>query len=248
MRTTARLVISAVLLSTGALALLGTACGETERTGEREAVLAQVDTVVIELGGEAAARLDRGQRWRMIGSVGAGLPPPFFQARDLPEPDSRGARLVRAYCVQCHGIPAPQMHSAAEWPILMRRMQMRAQTLHDRMGGPMTRELMGEVSLSGMAAAVLPSPEDADTLLAYFERHAMPAAGPEELEGPGAAFFVQRCGTCHEPPSPSAHDAEEWEKVVGRMRTNMAVMSVTPLTDDEVRRILGFLEDRVEAR
>lgn len=235
-----------------ALALVVAGCQDSAGGGrdpaDREAVLAEVDTVVVELGGEAAARLDRGQRWRMISSVGAGLPPPIFQEQDLPEPTSRGAQLLRAYCVQCHGIPAPQMHSAAEWPILMRRMQMRATTLHDRMGGPMTRELLGEVLLSGMASAVLPSAADADTLLAYLERHAMPAAAPGELgTGPEAERFVQRCGTCHEAPAPGAHTPDEWEEVVGRMRANMAVMSVKPLTDEEVRRVLAFLEERAGA-
>lgn len=212
---------------------------------DRQAVLAEVDTVLMELGGGAAMQLQRGQRWRMISSVGAGLPPPGFEAPDLPEAGSRSAALVEAYCVQCHWLPAPQMHSAAEWPVLQRRMLMRAQTLHQRMGGPMTEELMGEILLSGMASAAIPSPEDADSLLAYLQRNAMPAIDPADL-GPGeeTAFFVGRCGLCHETPSPAAHTASEWEAVVGRMQGNMALMGVAPLTDQEARRVLAFLKDR----
>lgn len=252
MRTTVRLAFVAILVLTP-FVTLATGCGEKEdqtRSPERrEAVLAEVDAVMIELGGEAAAQLDRGQLWRMISSIGAGLPPPMYRASDLPEPESRGARLVGAYCVQCHWIPAPEMHSAEEWPVLMRRMQMRAQTLHDRMGGPLTRDLMGDILMSGMASAILPAPEDADSLLAYFQRNAMPAIDPEDLgEGREVDFFVDRCALCHETPDPAAHTMAEWNEVVGRMRANMAVMSVKPLTDEEVRRVLAFLEERVNER
>lgn len=229
--------------------LVGGCAGEEGQEGPppetRQAILAETDSVLMELGGEAARRLERGQRWRMISSVGAGLPPPDFPAEALPEPDSRGAALVQAYCVQCHWIPAPQMHSADEWPILMRRMILRARTLHDRMGGPVTRGLVGEILLSGMASAEVPSPEDADTLLAYFQRYAMPAAEPGELgEGEDTDFYRQACGTCHETPSPKAHTGIEWEEVVGRMQSNMAVMSVEPLSDREVERVVSFLRER----
>ena len=77
----------------------------------------------------------------------------------------------------------------------------------------------------------------------------MPAIDEEELgEGPDTEFFLRECATCHEAPDPAAHTAEEWEEVVGRMRANMAVMSVDPLTDEEVRRVLSFLEERTGAR
>lgn len=204
---------------------------------------------MVELGGEATAQLDRGQLWRMMSSIGAGLPPPMYRASDLPEPESRGAQLVGAYCVQCHWVPAPEMHSAEEWPVLMRRMELRARTLHERMGGPMTRGLMGDVLLSGMASAVLPSEEDADSLLAYFQRNAMPVVDPTTLgEGSEVEFYVGQCAVCHETPDPVAHTMEEWEQVVGRMRGNMAVMNVEPLSDEDVRRVLAFLEERVNGQ
>lgn len=40
----------------------------------------------------------------------------------LPEPESDGARLVRDYCGQCHGVPAPDAHVAANWPPVVQRM------------------------------------------------------------------------------------------------------------------------------
>lgn len=234
------------ILMFGFMLALGCRQGSDQEASESsEEILAEVDTVLSELGGLATASLDRGQRWRMVSSTGSGLPPPNFNLADLPEPDARGATLLEVYCIQCHWLPAPQMHSAEEWPILMRRMVMRAQTLHDRMGGPMTRGILGQYLLSGMASAQTPSVEDIDSLVAYLQRNAMPVAGLDEL-GIGAEkeFFVSRCGFCHETPSPSAHTAAEWPAVVARMHTNMALMTVRPLTDEETRRVLGYLEGR----
>ncbi|HET9332521.1 MAG TPA: hypothetical protein VFQ21_02935 [Gemmatimonadota bacterium] len=228
--------------------ILFTGCGQrpdSQVEGESEEILAEVDTVLSELGGIATASLDRGQRWRMVSSMGSGLPPPNFNLADLPEPDARGASLLQAYCIQCHWLPAPQMHAAEEWPILMRRMVMRAQTLHDRMGGPMTRGILGQYLLSGMASAQTPSAEDIDSLVAYLQRNAMPVAAAEELgTGPEAEFFESRCGFCHETPSPLAHTAADWPTVIARMRANMAMMSVRPVTEEEARRVMAYLEEK----
>ena len=38
--------------------------------------------------------------------------PPSIEPRELPEPGSEGARLTARYCVQCHYLPSPQMHTA----------------------------------------------------------------------------------------------------------------------------------------
>ncbi|MDX1624155.1 MAG: hypothetical protein R3199_09245 [Gemmatimonadota bacterium] len=209
---------------------------------ERREILAEVDSVLMELGGEPATEMGRGQRWRMISSIGAGLPPPAFEREDLPEPDSRGAQLLQAYCVQCHWIPAPRMHAAEEWPVLMRRMILRARTLRERMGGPVTEGLVGEFLLSGMASAEIPSPAHVDTMLGYLQAHAMPAVDPAELgDGEDVELFLRECAVCHEPPDPGAHTLPEWRQVVSRMSANMAVMGLEPLTDRERDRILSFL-------
>lgn len=233
------------ILWIGAVLLPGCERGAEQATSaESEEFLAEVDTVLSELGGVGTAGLDRGQRWRMVSSMGSGLPPPNFNLADLPEPDARGAALLRAYCIQCHWLPAPQMHAAQEWPVLMRRMVMRAQTLHERMGGPMTRGMLGRYLMSGMASAQVPSVEDIDSLTAYLQRNAMPVASPEVLgTGPESAFFAARCGFCHEIPDPAAHAAAEWPMVIARMRSNMALMGVSPLSDAEAGRVIAFLEE-----
>ncbi len=137
---------------------------------------------------------------------------------------------------------APQMHSAEEWGTLLRRMYTRAQTLSSRMGGPLTTELAGsEFAMSGMGSSIIPSAEDQDSLLAYVTRHALPVADPSEVEGPGAAQYVQSCSQCHETPSPSAHTPEEWRTLLIRMDSYFGVMGVTPMTEAERADIEAFL-------
>ncbi|HWV89766.1 MAG TPA: hypothetical protein VNZ59_06730, partial [Burkholderiales bacterium] len=51
--------------------------------------------------------------------------PPTFALQQLPEPGSRGAQLLVAYCVQCHNLPNPAMHHAEKWPGIVQRMVLR---------------------------------------------------------------------------------------------------------------------------
>lgn len=237
--------VSIVLVPLLAAVLYSTVACTGREEERRQAELAQADTLLAELGGVPTAGIERGQRWRMISSIGAGLPPASFVPENLPERDARGAAILEAYCVQCHWLPAPQMHTAAEWPLLVRRMQMRARTLRARMGGPHTSELVGKILLSGMATTELPSAADTDSLVAYLQRNALPAAGPgEPLDAPGGRLFVRVCRTCHELPSPGAHTPEQWNGVVGRMRANMVAMDVPPITDEEHRQIVAYLQER----
>lgn len=230
-------LLAAFLLST-------VACARDEAADRRQAELAAMDTLLTELGGVPTGSMERGQRWRMISSIGAGLPPASFVPENLPERGARGAVILEAYCVQCHWMPAPQMHTAAEWPLLVRRMQMRSRTLRARMGGPHTSELVGEVLLSGMASTELPSPEDSDSLVAYLQRNALPAAGLEQPDDtPGGRTVERVCRTCHELPAPSAHTPDEWAGVVARMRANMLAMDVPVITDEEYMQIVANLQE-----
>jgi cytochrome c5 len=209
--------------------------------------LARLDSVLAELGGAPTADLTRGQRWRLISSTGVGLPPSNFEASDLPEPESHGAVLLEAYCDRCHGLPAPQMHSADEWPLLLRRMQTRAETLKERLGGPITESLMGEYVLAGMATAAVASQDELVVMTAYVQKHAMPVARPGEIgESEDDLFFVQRCSACHAVPSPGAHSASEWPEVVARMRANATLQDVHPLDDQEAGRVVGYLQARAK--
>lgn len=232
-----RLALLLVLL----LIWAASACRQTDELPVED-VLSVLDSALTELGGASAAGLTRSQRWRMISSVGAGLPPTNFDPSDLPKRQSRGAGLLVAYCIQCHGVPTPQMHAAAEWPVLVRRMALRATLLRDRMGGPLTRELVGDVRMSGFASSYIPDAADTDTLIAYLQENALPVVQPGELgDDPEAEFYVQKCSICHETPSPAAHAPARWAPVVARMQENMVLMDVPPLDDAERNRIVAFL-------
>lgn len=244
-RSLPRRPIAPVLLALAAAGLLA-ACGGGEGTRATltdSARLAIADTIFQELGGELTADLSPADRWRLIGSVGVGLPPPGFRREQLPEPESRAAGLLEAYCTQCHGLPTPVMHSAAEWPTLMRRMEARSRMLRHRMEGPHLQGALGERLLQGMTSSFVPPPADRDTLLRYLRSHALPVVDEGEIPDTEAGrLFVRHCAICHEAPDPDAHTPAEWEEeVVPRMQANMGSSGLPTLTDAEQRTIVGFL-------
>ncbi len=190
------------------IAVAAFAAGCAQEASNQEIDVAVVDSVLAELGGTATAAMERGTRWRLIASVGSGLPPINYAPEELPEPGSRGAGLLQVYCIQCHWLPSPKMHTAMEWPYLLRNMLYRAQTLEYRLGGPLTTGMVGDVVMAGLETAEYPTPEQTDSILSYLQRNAMPEAEPGELtDGPGLDLFMQKCVICHAPPSPRAHTA-----------------------------------------
>lgn len=229
------------------LALVGcmagiAACGPAERAASAQGELARFDSLLADLGGPQTADLSRSQRWRLLASVGTGLPPTSYRLEDLPEPGSRAVGLQQAYCLQCHGPSSPRMHTADEWPVLVRRMLARGAALHDRLGGPRTEGLVDEMLMAGLRTAVLPSAEDTDSLIAYFRRHALPGAAPGEIpDSPDGRFYVLQCSMCHETPSPSAHGPEGAEALVGRMSALRGMLGMRPLSEEDKSRIVAFL-------
>lgn len=230
-----------VLAWLGCIAAMA-ACGPAESTSSAQDGLARFDSLLADLSGPQTADLSRSQRWRLLASVGTGLPPTSYRLEDLPEPGSRAVGLQQAYCLQCHGPASPRMHTAEEWPVLVRRMLARGAALHDRLGGPRTEGLVDEMLMAGLRTAVLPSPEDADSLIAYFRRNALPAATPGEIpDSPEARFYVAQCSVCHETPSPAAHGPEGAEALVGRMSALRGMLGMKGLTEAEKSRIVAFL-------
>ena len=168
--------------------------------------------------------------------------PPTFEASQLPEPGSRGARLAIGYCVQCHNLPNPAMHHAAKWPAIVDRMVV-------RMEG---RGNLGKLMAEMMAGVKVPAAEDKREITAYLQRHAQepldPARYPEVNRRSGEAFRVA-CNQCHVLPDPKRHTAQEWRSVVARMQENMEWMNrvvgsqrVPGEPQLRVEAILGFLE------
>ncbi len=144
--------------------------------------------------------------------------PPTFEARQLPEPGSRGAQLSLRYCVQCHNLPNPAMHEALRWPGIVERMVM-------RMEG---RGNLGTLMSEMMAGVKAPNAEETRSLIDYLRRHAQtpldPNRYPEIYRASGEAFRLA-CNQCHALPDPKRHTAEQWRAVVARMQENMEWMN-----------------------
>jgi cytochrome c2 len=140
--------------------------------------------------------------------------PPAIEPGQLPEPRSHGAQLTARYCVQCHYLPNPQMHTAARWKSTVDRMVWRMQGKGNM--GELMKEMMDKVEA--------PSEKEAAALTAYLQKHgqlemnpAHPALGTEQ----GQMFSIA-CSQCHALPDPRRHTAREWPGVVERMRRHMS--------------------------
>ena len=167
--------------------------------------------------------------------------PPTFDAAQLPERESRGAKLPVSYCVQCHNLPNPAMHDAARWPGVVRRMV-------PRMEG---KGNLGKLMADMMAGVRSPSAEEERVIVAYLRKHAqkpIDAARYPELHQPAGESFRLACNQCHVLPDPKRHDAAEWRSVVARMQENMEwmnrIVGTKPVPGEpqlRVEEILAFL-------
>src|SRR5574341_1671330 len=167
--------------------------------------------------------------------------PPTFAASQLPRRNSRGAKLVVAYCVQCHNLPNPAMHHSAKWPGIVDRMVPRMR------GKGNTGTLMAEV----LAGEKAPSAEEKREIIAYLRRNAQKPLDPvryPEVNTPFGEAFRIACSQCHTLPDPQRHTAQEWPRVVARMQENMEwmnrVVGTKPVPGEpqlRVEEILAFL-------
>ena len=158
-------------------------------------------------------------RWNTSphGEMLARILPPWSNPGSLPQAESRGARLVVRYCVQCHHLPNPAMHPADRWPKVVERMVARMQGKGNM--GALMKDMMAEVTA--------PSEEELHVLLDYLSRHAQKPLDPRrypDLATRGYAFR-EACSQCHALPDPKSHDAREWPDVVARMERNMRWMN-----------------------
>jgi cytochrome c2 len=139
--------------------------------------------------------------------------PPAIEPQALPEPRSDGARLTARYCVQCHYLPNPRMHSGARWKPIVERMVWRMQ------GNGNMGELMKEM----MAGVRVPASDEIATLNEYLQKHAQREIPPEHpaLKSTAGEIFAIACSQCHALPDPNQHTAREWPAVVERMKGHM---------------------------
>lgn len=167
----------------------------------------------------------------MMRSVMGEILPPGTDPAALPEPESPGAQLVQKYCVQCHELPGPGLHTGEEWPTVVARMQDRILRLSDAERSlihvtPMNTSEMTEV-------------------LRYLKRYGYlpldPANYPDLDTDIGQAFSAV-CSQCHALPDPKLHTMAQWRDVVRRMRRNMELLGLPDPGDAELAKAMGFLE------
>ena len=186
----------------------------------------------------------------------SGVVPPGVTPGNLPAPRSQGAKLVATYCVQCHSLPSPLMHSAAEWPGVASRMfqrmtmcsEMSRSGMMGNMGGMGMRGMMGNMGgrMAGMMNIKAPSASEQKTIVSYLEEHSLKSILPGAVPSPrsrGAILFAATCAQCHALPNPKLHTARQWPQVVARMRKNMVAMGKPVPGAATLRRITEFLQN-----
>jgi hypothetical protein len=149
----------------------------------------------------------------------------------LPDPGSPGAKALTRYCIQCHGLPAPGMQTAKEWPAIVGRMNTRMQMM------------------AGMVGMKAPRPSDLDTILRYLEEHAqkpIDKTAYADLSTPSGRAFSEFCSQCHALPDPKQHTTQEWPGVVARMKGHMAIRSKAAPGEEQTKQIVGFLKRHAE--
>jgi hypothetical protein len=140
--------------------------------------------------------------------------PPSIEPRELPEPGSEGARLTARYCVQCHYLPSPQMHSPDRWTPVVVRMVWRMQGRGNM--GALMKEMMDNVEA--------PTDQETEALAAYLKKHGQREmdSGHPALRTETGKIFSIACTQCHALPDPRRHTSREWPAVVERMKQHMA--------------------------
>jgi len=172
--------------------------------------------------------MDRaGMKEMMKNMMGTQLPP-GLDPEHLPDPRSGGAQLLARYCIQCHELPGPGLHTADEWSSVVDRMNRRM-----RMMGGMMHDIEA------------PNDDELRTLVAYLQQHAqvpIDRARYTDLSAPNGKLFEAICSQCHVLPDPRQHTANEWPGVVGRMTQNMKTMG-KPLPDQAtLETVIEFLQ------
>ena len=160
----------------------------------------------------------------LLAAANIALPPPDVKPGDLPEPNSKGAQLVAQFCAQCHNLPAPAMHSATDWPSIVRRMWLRMEWLPPLLG------------------VKVPTMAERFAMLDYLTANALRVSAANLPTGPGRETFELVCSRCHALPDPRVHSPEDWPTVFSRMQQNMERMKVAPLTRSQTSDILLYLQ------
>ena len=162
--------------------------------------------------------------------------PPAIEPQGLPEPASEGARLTARYCVQCHYLPNPRMHSGTKWKPVVERMVWRM----------LGKGNMGEVMKEMMVGVRAPTDDEIVTLGDYLQKHAQKEIAPEHpaLKSTAGEIFAIACSQCHALPDPNQHTAREWPAVVERMKGHMQWVN-TVVGSPELRTVPELKTDQI---
>ncbi len=215
------LVIAVILIAFGMIGIITTAwIGKHQKsTG------GWMSPMMDMMGG---GMMNRNHMKEMMQRMMPGILPPDIKLEDLPEPNSRGARLFVRYCTQCYYLPSPMLHTADEWPAVANRMFARMSM--------MGRGMMGIESLSL---------EEQKTIVTYLKKYSMKSIAPGTLPSPeskGAVFFSSVCSQCHSIPDPKLHTADEWPIIVERMSGHMQSRGKIAITAQEKKEIVSYLK------
>lgn len=209
----------------GSLAILLVGCSCSEQSRQERAA---GDTTGRIRPAELAREAGYSDRL-LLAAAKVALPPPGVHSADLPDPYSRGAQAVARYCSACHNLPSPTLHSATDWPGVVRRMWLRMDRLPEDLQVP------------------VPTAAERHYILDYLVTNALQVSGVALPAGPGRETFSQVCSRCHALPDPYQHSPEDWPTVVRRMEQRMNQMNVDVPQPREVGAILTYLQN-VSAR
>ena len=166
--------------------------------------------------------------------------PRVVEPRELPEPASEGARLTGRYCVQCHHLAHPAMHTPTRWRSVVDRMVWRMRGNGNM--GTLMKEMMAKVEA--------PGDRQVESIVRYLQKHAQAPIDPKHpaLATKAGGIFVLACSQCHALPDPQRHTADEWPEVVARMKRHLAwtntvvgspeLKTVPELKTDEIVKLL----------
>jgi cytochrome c5 len=203
-----------VFPTTSLIALALLACGPQQPAQRADA----------KAGGDSAQAASTANDKLLLAALRVALPPPGVTAQDLPDPHAAGAGDLAQFCTRCHNLPAPTIHSATDWPSVVRRMWLRMDRLSPEFGVP------------------VPTAEQRQTMLNYLIENALKVSGAELPQGPGRPTFSQVCSRCHSLPDPRQHSPDDWPAVVMRMETRMQQMQVNRPPQAQVQEILAYLQ------
>lgn len=165
----------------------------------------------------------------LLASAKVALPTASIAPLELPDPLSDGAKLLQQYCSTCHALSSPGLHSATDWPVVLRRMWLRMDLIAPEFN------------------VAVPTTAERYVILQYLLDNALKVSGASLPASPGRETFSSRCSRCHALPDPTQHAPQDWVSVVTRMARHSQDMVGETVPRREVEQIVLYLE-RVSRR